>query len=468
MIRSGRVFRFPKLFDFSPYEGKELEYVRHFLGLLIWKTEQRKVDSQGFVHLKSAYLPYPKRVWQSMRKKLLESGAVISNNLAFPGLATGYRLDEKLWRGGFITEPCNDHSVIRRLESFANRRFPEPIQRELKLKYDELDVSVEVATPIAAKLKRPRVKKSSRRHIAYLKTKGRHEEAARLERGFTPDQYRRDLLTTIENMNKGEWFYEVADNGRIFNPITATKRELRKCFSVAGKPLWQVDIPNAQPLFFVLFFYHWLNLSPRQKSEYLKRTFDGTYSPKIWEAIARTWKEKPPDPLKHADILAWLKSCIKVRWYEELMGDDINKRDPEKDRKLTDEQVRKRNRRKFKDRTYPTLNGPPGGRKNCEGAVRALIKQKYPLCIEILNELKSGPNKHNQCSLLYHHLEATLVIGIVSTRILKDSPDIPLFTLHDSLLTTKENIQLVATIMEEELLKICGLLSNLKLKKEEV
>jgi len=58
--------------------------------------------------------------------------------------------------------------------------------------------------------------------------------------------------------------------------------------------------------------------------------------------------------------------------------------------------------------------------------------------------------------------ESYAVLQCITKRILKDHPNVPLFTIHDGIATTKENVDLVASIICEELKALTGFSPVLK------
>ncbi|NEM99327.1 hypothetical protein [Pontibacter burrus] len=65
---------------------------------------------------------------------------------------------------------------------------------------------------------------------------------------------------------------------------------------------------------------------------------------------------------------------------------------------------------------------------------------------------------------LLQSIESWLILEQISERLSNEYPDVPIFTVHDSILTTEGNEELVKLIMEEEIEKYLGLKPTLKVE----
>lgn len=87
-------------------------------------------------------------------------------------------------------------------------------------------------------------------------------------------------------------------------------------------------------------------------------------------------------------------------------------------------------------------------------APKRLFKRLFPSVYEIFAIIK----KQNKVTLpcLLQSIESLLVIKTISKRINEERPDVPIFTVHDSIATTTGNHLYVKKVMEEELEKALG------------
>jgi folylpolyglutamate synthase/dihydropteroate synthase len=64
---------------------------------------------------------------------------------------------------------------------------------------------------------------------------------------------------------------------------------------------------------------------------------------------------------------------------------------------------------------------------------------------------------HRALSHILQRIESEIMIQNVCKRISSEHPTLPIFTIHDSVLTTDGNQEYIAKIIKEEALKIIGL-----------
>ena len=138
-----------------------------------------------------------------------------------------------------------------------------------------------------------------------------------------------------------------------------------------------------------------------------------------------------------ADLDSYLRACEDGRLYEELMepGDD---------------------RAKFKTRLFADVYfGDPG----YPSLLRDRFQQMYPTVAGVLRDLKRRGHKHP--ARLMQSYESTLFIAVVCRRLTQEHPGIPIFTIHDSILTVPDGMELVRRIILEEFAKL-GVCPSLK------
>ena len=83
------------------------------------------------------------------------------------------------------------------------------------------------------------------------------------------------------------------------------------------------------------------------------------------------------------------------------------------------------------------------------------FKQFFPSTYEIFRLLKKSD--YTALSRILQRLESMIVIQNVVPRVAQERPGLPIFTIHDSLVTTKGNEQYIASVMIEEIKKLTGL-----------
>jgi hypothetical protein len=80
----------------------------------------------------------------------------------------------------------------------------------------------------------------------------------------------------------------------------------------------------------------------------------------------------------------------------------------------------------------------------------------FPRCWDAVCRLKRGGNGRGGLARSMQTVESWTVIWRVGHRIISEFPTAPLFTLHDSLVTTEEFIGPFREVMEDEFRKVWG------------
>lgn len=94
-----------------------------------------------------------------------------------------------------------------------------------------------------------------------------------------------------------------------------------------------------------------------------------------------------------------------------------------------------------------------------------IFKEYFPDVYEIYRSIKQ--NEHRTLACLLQNLEAKLVLNTACKIISQLKPEMPLFTLHDSIITTSGNEQLVYEVLYDVLLNAIGIPPTLKFERWE-
>ena len=85
---------------------------------------------------------------------------------------------------------------------------------------------------------------------------------------------------------------------------------------------------------------------------------------------------------------------------------------------------------------------------------KKLFKQMFPYVYEVFRFVKSKDK--SLLPRLLQSIESYLMLNVIAKRISVVYPDAPIFTIHDSISTTEEYVDVVEAIMKEELSKAIG------------
>lgn len=89
-----------------------------------------------------------------------------------------------------------------------------------------------------------------------------------------------------------------------------------------------------------------------------------------------------------------------------------------------------------------------------QAAPKRIFKTQYPEVYALCNAIKQ--KDASLLPKLLQRIESHVMLTVIAKRLHKSYPKVPLFTVHDSILTTERNAQLVATVMQEELTRCIG------------
>ena len=95
-----------------------------------------------------------------------------------------------------------------------------------------------------------------------------------------------------------------------------------------------------------------------------------------------------------------------------------------------------------------------------EAKPKKCFKDLFPSVYKVYATIKNKDKK--MLALLLQNIESYFIIDVIAKRIGKEYPDLPIFTIHDSIVTTAGNEELVAGIMKEELARGVGMAPSLK------
>jgi hypothetical protein len=91
---------------------------------------------------------------------------------------------------------------------------------------------------------------------------------------------------------------------------------------------------------------------------------------------------------------------------------------------------------------------------------KAFFRQLFPNVYHVFEIFKS--QEHRTLALLLQNIESEIFLNRIARRIAQERPDLPISTIHDSIVTTVGNEAFVETIMREELEKATGIRPFLK------
>jgi hypothetical protein len=253
-------------------------------------------------------------------------------------------------------------------------------------------------------------------------------------------------------LQRGEFAHTIDKTaGRLHTVLTQLKGELRQFITYDNKSLVAVDITNSQPYLSTVLFnsekFAENNILLTIKHYNKSFTTQDTFNPLPYYVSKNVNNAK-----NSKNINNYIEIVKSGQLYEEF-GKILLER-----RVITDDTpVRKQ----AKTIIFSSIFSP--NQAIAYNQEMKIFKEVFPDVYEIYRSIKQ--NEHRTLACLLQNLEAKLVLHIACKIISEERPEIPLFTLHDSIITTEGNENYVYQVLYDVLLIAIGIPATLKFEK---
>lgn len=413
------------LVELSPALAEQADCAHYLLHCVIIRTAFWQADAAGYVRLKVAYLRkvIPDRHERQLRRALVNVGVLECDHGYQAGVRSrGYRLAAR-YAGGFRRVGCQDTRVARRVRALrpSPNRPRSEVHRYLYQWYRRLEIDRAQAEQIALGLEHPQI----------------HAVA-------------------IDMIDNGDVEFSSCKQGRVHTNLTRLSRELRPALRVNGQPLKNVDLVNSQPLMLALLIHAYRGEVPRMVSELSNQatgsSFNQCITPRpptihtntMSNNLSGRSEAQPPSGFEQltGDLSEYIELCEQGMIYEKLQSlgklDELSRSDLKK--------------KVFTEVFY--------GRNEAATDFTRHFRVAFPRTAALIRELKVGD--HGNLARLMQKVESSFMIGRVCRRLMMDHPEIPIFTIHDSVMTTRAGVPTVVRVIENEFARL-GLRPKVKI-----
>lgn len=276
--------------------------------------------------------------------------------------------------------------------------------------------------------------------------------------------------------------------GRVHNPFTNMSSTLRPCLGYDGRTLVNIDIRNSQPFMSTLLFepsfwsrdssadicFKHLGAPHDERKGEKKIKYELVGTSETVENVSKFFSSEPgnigykearlisslmmcknPLCLSSKDIAAFKQSVQQGRFYEDFMEAassahlftkvaaffNINKPSG-----LTRTDAKKAILQAFySDNRFFHQE---------EAKVKRRFAELYPNVYRMFRSLKQG--QKNFLALLLQSIEAKLIIGYVVPRLADEFPEMPIYTIHDSVVVPERYAEKVKALIVEEVTSRTG------------
>lgn len=230
---------------------------------------------------------------------------------------------------------------------------------------------------------------------------------------------------------------------RLHSVITNIQKRYRQFLRYDGMPLVGVDISNCQPyllcmLLNPLFWEHNIHFNLWNLPHNTQLYFNVRKISEIKTYLSN---------LQDADLRDYLTKASEGQVYE-YMAETINN---------------KHNRNLSRDEVKTMMMTVLFSDNRHLPELKRLFMYNFPAIYELIKIIKRG--NHRALACLLQNIESEIILHRCCKRIWYEyNQAIPVFTIHDSICTTQENVNVVVNIMTEELGNAIGLAPHLTIE----
>ena len=249
---------------------------------------------------------------------------------------------------------------------------------------------------------------------------------------------------TIFNLEQGyKWFVCHSWDKRLHTNLTNMNKELRKYLKYDGQSLQNIDVNNSQ-IFFLLVLLHKIknrNLKDIEIESSIilelssvnlcSREFQGFHDLVVSGTFYTVLGKKLMEEKGFGDYY------IKMEYdYKNKKANHIKIDNPKKLMKPIAFEIM------FSKNNHYTTE-------------KKWFREQFPTIYRVIEIIKS--KNHNTLALMLQNLEAEAILDITAKRIKEFNKDIPIYTIHDSILTIPEHTNDIKRIMIESIFDFTGL-----------
>lgn len=268
-----------------------------------------------------------------------------------------------------------------------------------------------------------------------------------------PDLRYNCRLLTIQNLDSTKnspLFFVDSTSGRLHTYLTQLKSELRKFIKYKDETLYSIDVVNSQPYFSISLLntkeFETNKMVERITTTLTKERYDAEVITIMLGVLLKSIENEE-------DVELFKKIVQSGEFYEEfgnilIENNIIESYDKAKVRKIA------------KNITFQTFFSKNISVRYFENV--KIFKHVFPNVYKVFSSIKK--THHPTLAIILQNLEADLILHKICVFIDDQKPYIPIFTLHDSIITTAEHVKYVNKIMRRILKNYLGVEPKLKVE----
>lgn len=265
-------------------------------------------------------------------------------------------------------------------------------------------------------------------------------------------RYNCRLLPLMKLRDKEYSFYVDNTGYRLHTNITQMMSGLRKFVTYEGKKLCAIDIKNSQLYLAIVLLDDELFSNNDIASKLVNpMLLSNPNYPNMVVDFIRGIKNEP-------DVLLF-KEWVSSGLFYEKFGEKLVEKG------ILENSSVQELREAAKEITFSSIYSP--NTSVAYNPAVQLFKAIFPNVYKIFKLIKKGHNNHPALSVCLQRLEAQLVLHKACSIIAEERPDVFLLTLHDSIITTEDNVEYVNGILYNVLRTNLGVPPHLKIERWE-
>lgn len=271
-----------------------------------------------------------------------------------------------------------------------------------------------------------------------------------------------NMLQNILNINENKKInYSVTpSNQRLNSKVTSLSKYLKQFLTYKENNLVQLDLSSSQPL--LLCYY--LMSKTWKRNQNINDKYEDNRGNNYNNDDTHTTKQNNTHMLdtlsniNEHDLdneLDRFKKLFNGDFYENIINE------VKKYNSALEEASGFENRSKCKKTMMFLLYGNFNTNRNSKIKQHIMFKNTFPIIATILDSLKE--NEPNRVALILQNLESDLFLNKITKYISEANPNIPMFTIHDAILTTPEYVEYVNKIMITIISSITGIVPKISI-----
>jgi len=442
--------------DIDRFNRDHMVYLLHLI-TEIPAMDRRLEIEDGFIPIHAATVQRLIKNYNQYLTYLVKAGVLESDGRYVPGQkCKGYQFVTK-YLGPVRPVTLIDKRLIKKLKP---QSLPVAVQRNYRhlLKWfgPELSISYDLAVDF--------LQRDLQRKVKYSELR---EHDPRTFKKKDPYEQYNHARVAVEKFRAAAFRISIDNKGfRLHSLLSNMRSELRNCLLYNGLEMVSIDICNSQPYLLLLLLRKsfW---EPNPSTEGLHIT-----------QLLSNGRNGTTQPLsninKYSSSSLFVSSYIMISEIEEMQarcGFEVYREVAGSGRfyeymmeKMDNELgIIDLDRKQVKAMLFQVLFTSNRYIGQADAEPKRMFRALFPDVYKIMSIIKKKGKE--LLPILLQRIESHLVLQVITKRIAKEKPSVPLFTIHDSIATTAGNEGYVQGIMLEELGKAIGVLPRLRVER---